>query len=133
MRGLDLVWESATPPTHIWERSPKKKRFFFWQPPLPFSAGLPMITDGLPFTADSNDVSIISRSKATSLCKRRARNPKKLVPEKPTKWERCSTSSVEGDQKDQQDQPKHCKHWENKIWRSRDKMRTVIALRGWES
>ena len=28
-RGLDLVWESATPTTHIWERSPKKKRFFF--------------------------------------------------------------------------------------------------------
>ena len=27
LRGLDLVWESATPPTHIWERSPKK-RFF---------------------------------------------------------------------------------------------------------
>ena len=83
-----------------------------------------MITNGLPFTADSNDVSIISHSKATSLCKRRARNPKKLVPEKPKKWERCSTSSVEGDQKDQkdqkdqqdqQDQPKHCKHWDNKI------------------
>ena len=29
MRCLDLVWELATPPTHIWERSPKKKRFFF--------------------------------------------------------------------------------------------------------
>ena len=28
LRGLDLVWESASPPTHIWERSPKKKRFF---------------------------------------------------------------------------------------------------------
>ena len=28
LRGLDLVWESAIPPTHIWERSPKKKRFF---------------------------------------------------------------------------------------------------------
>ena len=27
LRGLDLVWESATPPTHIWERSPKKKFF----------------------------------------------------------------------------------------------------------
>ena len=94
---------------------------------------LPMITNGLPFTADSNDVSIISPSKATSLCKRCAREPKKLVPEKPKKWERCSTSSVEGDQKDQQDQPKHCKHWENQIWRSRDKMRTVIVLRGWES
>ena len=25
---LDLVWESATPPTHIWEKSPKKIRFF---------------------------------------------------------------------------------------------------------
>ena len=24
MRGLDLVWDSATPPTHIWEISPKK-------------------------------------------------------------------------------------------------------------
>ena len=34
LRGLDLVWKSATPPTHIWERSPKKKRFFFWQLPL---------------------------------------------------------------------------------------------------
>ena len=34
LRCLDLVWELATPPTHIWERSPKKKRFFFWQPPL---------------------------------------------------------------------------------------------------
>ena len=33
MRGLDLVWESATPPTHIWERSPKKKGFF-WHLPL---------------------------------------------------------------------------------------------------
>ena len=29
MRGLDLVWESAPPPPHIWERYPKKKRFFF--------------------------------------------------------------------------------------------------------
>ena len=28
-RGLDLVWESATPPTHIWEKSPKKKRLLF--------------------------------------------------------------------------------------------------------
>ena len=28
MRGLDLVWESATPPTHIWERSPKKNGVF---------------------------------------------------------------------------------------------------------
>ena len=27
-RGLDLVWDSATPPTHIWERSPKKKVVF---------------------------------------------------------------------------------------------------------
>ena len=33
LRGLDLVWESATPPTHIWERSPKKKRFFFGSSP----------------------------------------------------------------------------------------------------
>ena len=33
MKGLDLVWESATPPTHIWERSPKKKGFF-WHLPL---------------------------------------------------------------------------------------------------
>ena len=24
---MDLVWESATPPTHIWEKS-KKTRFF---------------------------------------------------------------------------------------------------------
>ena len=24
LRGLDLVWESATPPTHTWERFPKK-------------------------------------------------------------------------------------------------------------
>ena len=29
MGGLDLVWESATPPTHIWERFPKKT--FFWE------------------------------------------------------------------------------------------------------
>ena len=28
LRGLDLVWESATPPTHIWERYPKKTEFF---------------------------------------------------------------------------------------------------------
>ena len=34
LKGLDLVWESATPPTHIWERSPKKKRFFFLAAPL---------------------------------------------------------------------------------------------------
>ena len=34
LKGLDLVWESAAPPPHIWERSPKKKRFFFWQSPL---------------------------------------------------------------------------------------------------
>ena len=27
LRGLDLVWELATPPTHIWERSPKKNFF----------------------------------------------------------------------------------------------------------
>ena len=32
LRGLDLVWESATAPTHIWERYPKKT-VFFWQPP----------------------------------------------------------------------------------------------------
>ena len=29
LRGLHLVWESATPPTYIWERSPQKKTFFF--------------------------------------------------------------------------------------------------------
>ena len=28
LRGLDLVWDSATPPTHIWERSPKKTFLF---------------------------------------------------------------------------------------------------------
>ena len=28
LRGLDLVWESATQPTHIWERYPKKNVFF---------------------------------------------------------------------------------------------------------
>ena len=28
LRGLDLVWESATPPTHIWKNF-KKKTFFF--------------------------------------------------------------------------------------------------------
>ena len=27
LRGFDLVWESATPPTHIWERSSKKTFF----------------------------------------------------------------------------------------------------------
>ena len=27
LRGLNLVWESATTPTHIWERSPPKKFF----------------------------------------------------------------------------------------------------------
>ena len=27
LRGLNLVWESATPPTHIWEKSPKKTFF----------------------------------------------------------------------------------------------------------
>ena len=27
-KGLDIVWESATPPIHIWERSPKKNVFF---------------------------------------------------------------------------------------------------------
>ena len=32
LRGLDLVWESATPPTHIWERYPKKKVFFYTFP-----------------------------------------------------------------------------------------------------
>ena len=26
LRGLDLVWESATPPTHIWEKSPPPKK-----------------------------------------------------------------------------------------------------------
>ena len=26
--GFDLVWESATPPTHIWEKSPNKKLGF---------------------------------------------------------------------------------------------------------
>ena len=29
LSGFDLVWESATPPTHICERSPKKKPFFY--------------------------------------------------------------------------------------------------------
>ena len=44
-RGLDLVWESATPPTHIWERSPKKKVFFTpslraeWQDWIPPPSG----------------------------------------------------------------------------------------------
>ena len=28
MKGLDLAWESATPPTHIWERYPKKNGIF---------------------------------------------------------------------------------------------------------
>ena len=34
LRGLDLVWESATPTTHIWEKSPKISRFFVggWLP-----------------------------------------------------------------------------------------------------
>ena len=32
LRALDLVWESATPPTHIWERTPKI--FFFFTPSL---------------------------------------------------------------------------------------------------
>ena len=32
LRGLDLVWESATPPTHIWERYPKKTVFFYTFP-----------------------------------------------------------------------------------------------------
>ena len=30
LRGLDLVWESATPPTHIWEKSPKKKTVLYF-------------------------------------------------------------------------------------------------------
>ena len=30
LRGLDLVWESATPPTHIWEKSPKQNIFVFF-------------------------------------------------------------------------------------------------------
>ena len=29
MRGLDLVWESATPPTHIWEEFLQKYVFVF--------------------------------------------------------------------------------------------------------
>ena len=29
LRGLNLVWESATPPTHIWERYPKKTGFLY--------------------------------------------------------------------------------------------------------
>ena len=29
LRGLNLVWESATPPTHIWERYPKKMFFLY--------------------------------------------------------------------------------------------------------
>ena len=33
LRGLGLVWESATLPTHIWERSPKKNGLF-WTPLL---------------------------------------------------------------------------------------------------
>ena len=27
-KGLDLVWESATPPTHIWEKISRKKSYF---------------------------------------------------------------------------------------------------------
>ena len=46
MRGLDLVWESATPPTHIWERSPKKKRVFF--------GSFPIVEVGEPDMAKSN-------------------------------------------------------------------------------
>ena len=37
LRGLDLVWETATPPTHIWERSPKKNGFFFGSSPYRLS------------------------------------------------------------------------------------------------
>ena len=29
LRGLDLVWKSDTPPTHIWENFPKFN-LFFW-------------------------------------------------------------------------------------------------------
>ena len=29
LRGLDLVWDSATPATHIWERSHFHQHFFF--------------------------------------------------------------------------------------------------------
>ena len=28
-RGFVPVWESATPPTHIWENFPKRKKFYF--------------------------------------------------------------------------------------------------------
>ena len=31
LRGLDLFWESATPPTHIWERCPKKTGTYIYE------------------------------------------------------------------------------------------------------
>ena len=35
LRGFDLVWESATPPTHIWKKKlSQRKRFYFWGVPL---------------------------------------------------------------------------------------------------
>ena len=46
--GLDLVWETATPLTHIWERFPQKKRCFFWQ--LPLSLKNALIKAGHPDT-----------------------------------------------------------------------------------
>ena len=32
MRGLNLIWESTTSPTHIWERSPQKNGVFLHLP-----------------------------------------------------------------------------------------------------
>ena len=70
LRGLDLVWESATQPTHIWERSPKKIRFF-WTSSLGwkyFRAGWAIKSSKLPrisMTSMSWCINIKSRIEAS--------------------------------------------------------------------
>ena len=52
---MDLVWESATPPTHIWERPPKKNVFFYSFPKLepPRNGGKFIQQDGRKASANA--------------------------------------------------------------------------------
>ena len=60
LRGLDLVWESATPPTHIWEISPKKISF---------------ILGGIPLLKERRSVSRLSAESDDEQCDGKGEDP----------------------------------------------------------
>ena len=60
LRGLDLVWESATPPTHTWERFPKKISF---------------ILGGIPLLKERRSVSRLSAESDDEQCDGKGEDP----------------------------------------------------------